>query len=163
MSAAQKKGALTDHELYRALVLSHAREPHNFGPLPSATHCAEGINALCGDKLSVYLEVDEGLIKQAGFEGTGCAISLASASLLTESVRGLRTREAEELRTRFLEMLESPELEPVDDHDVLKDLRALAGVRQFPSRVKCATLAWQALAAAMKDDAEALSRTVSTE
>ena len=164
MSAAPSGIAPVDHELYRSLVLDHARKPHNFGPLPTATHVAEGINPLCGDKLSIYLEIgDDGRIREARFEGTGCAISLASASMLTDSVTGLSRQDADALYARFVEMLEAPEPKVIGDVEILEELRALAGVRQFPSRIKCATLAWQALGTAIKPDTETRSRTVSTE
>ena len=138
---------LTD--LYRELILDHARSPRHFGRLDNATHSAEGINPLCGDKLKLYLSVDESnRIKATSFEGTGCAISVASASLLTDTVIGLPVEQAEacfETVTRRL----------TNGHDVdvagvnLEKLRALDGVREFPSRVKCATLAWHALHSAL--------------
>ncbi len=156
-----------EHDLYRAIVLEHARMPHNFGPLPSATHSADGINPLCGDKLTVYLEIgDDGKIHAAHFEGTGCAISLASGSLLTDTVSGLSREDARQLQTRFLAMLEPDAPESAGEFEGLDELRALAGVRNYPSRVKCATLAWQAFSAALaagRDGAGTATRTVSTE
>lgn len=161
MKPAPNRLVSPEHELYRELVLLHARSPHNFGPLPGATHSADGINQLCGDKLSLYLEVAGGRIVAARFEGTGCAISLASASLLTDAIDGRSTTEALELVAHVVAMLEAPPGEDFDIHPSAEPLAALQGVRQFPSRVKCATLAWQALARAVDD--EATSRTVTTE
>ena len=126
-------------DLYRDLILDHARNPRHFGKLPHTTHSAEGINPLCGDKLRLYLDVDaDATIRHVAFEGSGCAISVASASLLTDTAIGLRADEA----MAFFE---------ADKVDLGK-LRALSGVREFPSRVKCATLAWHALKSALRQD-----------
>ncbi len=134
-------------ELYRALILEHARRPRHFGRLESATHRASGINPLCGDKLELYLEIEGDNIRAAAFEGSGCAISVASASLLTETVSGL-TRGAARAWSRRL----STSLAVADaDGEDLGKLRALTGVREFPTRVKCATLAWRALDAALDE------------
>jgi nitrogen fixation NifU-like protein len=134
-------------DLYRELILDHARSPRNFGKLADTTHQAQGINPLCGDKLQVYLEIDEqGVIKKAGFEGSGCAISVASASLLTETVTGMTVDEALD---RFATVVASLTEEESVEHEELGKLAALRGVREYPSRVKCATLAWRALAAAI--------------
>ena len=134
-------------ELYRELILDHARKPRHFGKLDDATHQAEGINPLCGDKLHLYLRLEGDEICDARFEGTGCAISVASASLLTDTVIGMTSAQASRYFdgvTARLTGTESP-----DDFDPGK-LRALEGVREFPSRVKCATLAWHALRSAME-------------
>ncbi len=139
--------------LYRELVLDHARSPRNFGKLEEATHSAEGINPLCGDKLHLYLAVDaDGRIANSAFEGSGCAISIASASLMTETVRNLSRDDAD----RYYEAMTSRLTDgPADsDADVdLERLKALDGVRQYPARVKCATLAWHALHAALNGSA----------
>ncbi len=132
-------------DLYRELILDHAKKPRHFGKLDGATHTAQGINPLCGDKLHLYLQLDDaGKICDAKFEGSGCAISIASASLLTDSVIGLDKSDAlhrfEEVTSR-LTGSPDPENEEVD----LGKLRALEGVRDYPARVKCATLAWHAL------------------
>ena len=162
MSAQPNDRKVPEHELYQKVVLEHARSPHNFGPLETATHSADGINQLCGDKLSIYLEVNEqGHIAAVRFEGTGCAISLASASLLTDAVDGCSKTDALALKAHVVDMLEAPPGEDVDMQGAAEALAALQGVRQFPSRVKCATLAWQALALAIDD--EKTSRTVTTE
>lgn len=139
-------------ELYRELILDHARSPRHFGKLPSATHEAEGINPLCGDKLRLYLEIDGERITDARFEGSGCAISVASASLLTDTVIGMRTEEAiaffDALVRRLTGDQEAEDQRSGNGLDLGK-LRALEGVREFPSRVKCATLAWHALQSAI--------------
>lgn len=138
---------LEHHALYRALVLEHARSPRNFGLLDEPTHRAEGINSLCGDKLELTLTVaDNGRILDAAFEGTGCAISVASASILTESVAGLTIADANALFANFQVLLDDGPGADVPGLD--EALLALAAVRQFPSRIKCATLAWHAMVSA---------------
>lgn len=135
-------------ELYRELILDHARNPRHFGKLAAATHFAEGINPLCGDKLKLYLQLDERQnIQAASFEGSGCAISIASASLLTEVVRGLSVAEAEAWFTAVTSHLAGSG-DTGSGIDLGKIL-ALDGVRDFPSRIKCATLPWHALDAAV--------------
>jgi len=136
-------------DLYRELILDHARKPRHFGKLEGATHTALGINPLCGDKLHLYLLVDDsGKICDAQFEGSGCAISVASASLLTESIIGLNKDEALERFAEVTSRLTGASQGSVDNVDLGK-LRALEGVRDFPMRVKCATLAWHALNSAI--------------
>ena len=141
-------------ELYRELILDHARNPRHFGKLDGATHSAEGINPLCGDKLKLYLKLDDtSTISDVAFEGSGCAISVASASLLTDAVSGVSADIAE----RFVEAVTASLTgsdEAVQDmsDDRLDKLLALQGVREFPARVKCATLAWHALRSALRRD-----------
>lgn len=137
-------------ELYRELVLRHAREPHNFGRLPAASHSAEGVNTLCGDRLALYLEVSaEGRIDAIRFDGTGCAISLASASLMTQAVGQQPVAHALSLSARFCAALNTgDELEEAT-------LAALSAVRRYPSRVRCATLAWHTLERALASSAVA--------
>jgi nitrogen fixation NifU-like protein len=130
--------------LYRDVILDHNKRPRNFRTLEGGSR-AEGSNPLCGDRLSVWVRIDNGTIQDAAFQGFGCAIVIASASLMTERVKGRTVAEAEALFERFLQMITAPAAAPVDD---LGDLQALAGVRHFPMRVKCATLPWQALRAA---------------
>jgi nitrogen fixation NifU-like protein len=130
--------------LYRDVILDHTKRPRNFRVLEGGGK-AEGSNPLCGDRLTVYLRVANGTIQEAAFQGYGCAIAVASASLMTESVKGKTLAEAEALFERFLRMISAPAGAPVDG---LGDLSAFAGVRQFPVRVKCATLPWEALRAA---------------
>ena len=148
-------------ELYRELILDHARNPRHFHKLESATHTAEGINPLCGDKLKLYVEVDDNdVITAAAFEGSGCAISVASASLLTDLVAGLSRDEAIDCYREITGRLTNPERHVSRDIGVnLDKIHALDGVRDYPSRVKCATLAWHALNSAMQGHSE----TVSTE
>jgi nitrogen fixation NifU-like protein len=134
---------LTD--LYQEVILDHNRRPRNFHALADANHTAEGYNPLCGDRLTLYLKVEDGVVTDVGFEGAGCAISKASASLMTDAVKGKSVAEAEALFERFHRMVTTPPEQPVED---LGKLSALAGVREFPVRVKCASLAWHTLKAA---------------
>ncbi len=141
-------------DLYRELILDHARSPRHFGKLTDATHTAEGINPLCGDKLKMYFRIDgDDRISDARFEGSGCAISVASASLLTDTVIGLNTDEALKYFSTLVTRLagvQSANNDNAGDGINLGKLRALEGVREFPSRVKCATLAWHALNSAIQ-------------
>ena len=152
-------GPQTDHvrDLYRDLILDHARNPRHFGKLDSTTHSAEGINPLCGDKLRLYLDLDSGeTIRNAAFEGSGCAISVASASLLTDTIIGLSSTDAMAFFDAVTAQLagdDQTDHRPVD----IGKLRALTGVRDFPSRVKCATLAWHALNSAINGKTEPAS------
>ena len=138
-------------DLYRELILDHARNPRHFGKLEDATHTAEGINPLCGDKLKLYIRIDaDDRIVDARFEGTGCAISVASASLLTDTVIGLKQHDAMAFFETLVERLGGNGIESAPAATVdLGKLRALEGVREYPSRVKCATLAWHALNSAI--------------
>ena len=142
-------------DLYQEVILDHNRRPRNCRAIEGGRK-AEGYNPLCGDRLTLYLRVDSGVIKDVSFQGSGCAISKASASLLTESVKGKTITEADALFDRFQRMITAAADAPVDD---LGKLNVLAGVRQFPVRVKCASLAWHTLRAAV----EARDEVVSTE
>jgi nitrogen fixation NifU-like protein len=137
-------------DLYRELILDHARHPRHFGKLAPTTHTAEGMNPLCGDKLRIYLQVGVGnTIDDIAFEGSGCAISIASASLLTETLAGRGIADA----MRYFEAVTRRLTGREDPQDVYVDLGilgALDGVRDYPSRVKCATLAWHALRSAIE-------------
>lgn len=144
-------------ELYQQLIIDHARHPRNFGRVPEANHTQEGFNPLCGDRLQVYLSETEELITVARFEGSGCAISMASASLMTEAIRGKTVVEINELFCVFHELMMGHH-RPSDEKKLGK-LVALAGVAAFPVRVKCATLCWHTTQAALKDS----QQTVSTE
>jgi nitrogen fixation NifU-like protein len=136
--------------LYRDVIVRHSKHPRNFRSL-EAGRKAEGRNPLCGDRLTVYVEIDNGIIQDVSFEGLGCAIATASASLMTESVKGKSVAEADALFERVQRMVTAPADAPIED---LGALSALAGVRLFPVRVKCATLPWHALhAAAAASDA----------
>ena len=148
-------------ELYRELILDHARSPRHFGKPAEVTHSADGINPLCGDKLKLYLKVaSDGKIADICFEGAGCAISMASASLLTETVTGMEKEAALAYSGALTARLSGQAEAEAQLTDIeLGKLRALEGVREFPSRVKCATLAWHALRAALN----AASHPISTE
>ena len=137
-------------DLYQEVILDHNKRPRNFRTIENGRK-AEGYNPLCGDRLTVYLRLENGRIADASFQGSGCAISKASASLMTDSVKGKTLEEADELFQRFHRMITRPPDEPVDD---LGKLSVFAGVRQFPVRVKCASLAWHTLhsAIAAKED-----------
>ena len=141
---------LTD--LYQEVILDHNRRPRNFHALANASHRAEGYNPLCGDRLTLYLSVSEGVITEAAFEGAGCAISKASASLMTDAVKGQTVTEARALFERFHHVVTTPPDQPVED---LGKLSVLAGVREFPVRVKCASLAWHTLKAALEREERA--------
>jgi nitrogen fixation protein NifU and related proteins len=142
-------------DLYQEVILDHNRQPRNFRVIEGGRK-AEGYNPLCGDRLVVYLRVENDVITDVSFQGSGCAISKASASLMTESVKGRTVGEADNLSHRFQQMITaSPDSPP----DRLGKLTALVGVRQFPIRVKCASLAWHTFRAAM----EAREEVVSTE
>ncbi|HVS15230.1 MAG TPA: SUF system NifU family Fe-S cluster assembly protein [Thermoanaerobaculia bacterium] len=148
--------------LYQEVILDHYKRPRNFGPLAGADRHADGYNPLCGDRVSVHLKLGaDGTIEGVSFEGSGCAISTASASLMTEAVAGKSAREALALQDRFHRVLTGQNGE-VDLSDLGK-LEALSGVRDYPVRIKCATLAWHALKAALEGEAEAARRPVSTE
>jgi nitrogen fixation NifU-like protein len=141
-------------DLYRELILDHARNPRHFGKLANTTHSAEGINPLCGDKLKLYLDVsDDDTIRGAAFEGSGCAISVASASLLTDMIVGLGSDQAIRYFEAVTAQLTAGGSDTGQSAVDIDKLRALEGVREFPSRVKCATLAWHALRSALRHDA----------
>ncbi len=143
-------------DLYQEIIMDHNKRPRNFRAIEGGRR-AEGYNPLCGDRLTVYLRVsDDGRIADASFEGAGCAISKASASLMTEAVTGKTLADADELFARFHAMITRAPGEPIEE---LGKLSALAGVRQFPGRVKCASLAWHTLRSAI----EARDEVVSTE
>jgi nitrogen fixation NifU-like protein len=141
-------------DLYQEVILDHYRKPRNFGPLADADRKAEGFNPLCGDRLTLYVKLMGDVITDASFEGSGCAISTASASLLTESIKGKTEREAERLFQGFHDVVTGG----VATSDVdLGKLEVLVGVREFPVRVKCATLAWHTLHAALAKQAQPVS------
>ena len=143
-------------DLYQQVILDHYRAPRNFGALKPVSSCAEGYNPLCGDKVKVYLKTDGNRVEGLSFEGVGCAISTASASLMTEAVLGLERAQAEALLSTFLALM-TGEGEPGEGVELGK-LEVLSGVRDYPVRIKCATLAWHALRAALGGgDAEAIS------
>ena len=135
-------------DLYQEVILDHNKRPRNFHALPDARQ-ANGHNPLCGDRVTVYVRMDEGRIAEAAFTGSGCAISKASASLMTEAVRGLLPDEARRLFATFRDAVTGQRDVPDDD---LGKMAVLTGVRDYPSRVKCATLAWHALDDALTGD-----------
>lgn len=136
-------------ELYQEMIIDHGRHPRNFGDMPDATHQHEGFNPLCGDKITLYLAEREGVIEKLCFKGSGCAISTASASLMTEVLKGKTRQQAEEIFSAFHKMVSQ---ENVSQADLLGKLTVLAGVAEFPARVKCATLAWHTLKAILMND-----------
>jgi nitrogen fixation protein NifU and related proteins len=144
-------------ELYREVILDHNRQPRNFGELKDPDHVIEGVNPLCGDKMTLYVKVRDGNVEDIMFKGTGCAISVASSSLMTERVKGTSVRATLDLFDKVHDLLIGSGEAPFEELD---KLAALAGVREYPSRVKCASLGWHALKAALtsRDD-----RPVSTE
>ena len=139
-------------ELYQQVILDHNKNPRNFGPLDKANRHQEGHNPLCGDSLEVYLLVDGAeLIQDIHFEGSGCAISKASASLMTSLVKGKSAAEAEQIFSDFHDLVTSDVDAPIDAAKVGK-LAVFSGVREFPMRVKCATLAWHTMRSALQGD-----------
>ena len=137
-------------ELYQEVILDHNRRPRNFGKLENATAYAHGVNPLCGDDYHLYLEVESGTIKKVGFEGSGCAISKSSASMMTQAMEGKTVGEAEKLKDGFIHLLTDETVSETARAGVGK-LKIFEGVKQFPIRVKCATLIWRALEETLKD------------
>ena len=138
-------------DLYQEVIFDHYKKPHNFGALPEANCVAHGHNRLCGDQLTVYLMVEDEVIREARFDGQGCAISTASASLMTDALRGMRIEDAGHLFERFHDLVTHDHPESDGEDPELGKLEALSGVREFPARVKCATLPWHTFQAALKD------------
>jgi len=136
-------------DLYQEVILDHNRKPRNFGDLPGADRTAVGHNPLCGDRITVFLDLEGDKVKDVRFQGSGCAISKASASMMTESVKGRTLVEAEALFEGFHRLL--TEDGAVADERALGKLVVFSGVREFPVRVKCATLAWHTLRAALEN------------
>jgi nitrogen fixation NifU-like protein len=141
-------------ELYQSVILDHNKKPRNFGRPEHANREAHGHNPLCGDKLVVFAELDDGVVREVGFLGSGCAISKASASLMTEAVKGKTLAEVEQLFGSFHRAVTVDARKPVDASGLGK-LEVLVGVREFPVRVKCATLAWHTLRAALAGEESA--------
>ncbi len=143
-------------DLYQEVLMDHNRRPRNFRKLENANRTADGFNPLCGDKIVLYLDVEDGLITDVGFQGAGCAISRASASMMTDSIRGKTVEEAEELFSGFRQLITRQPGEDVDT-EALGDLEVLGGVAAFPARIKCATLSWHTLKAALNGKVEAVT------
>ena len=141
-------------ELYQELILDHNKSPRNFGVPEDSTNQAEGHNPLCGDQVTVYLDVENGKVADVKFMGSGCAISIASASMMTDAIRGKSVAEVEALFERFHKaMTEDKAVSQIQDEP--SELDALSGVKEFPIRVKCATLPWHTMAAALHGEKSA--------
>jgi nitrogen fixation protein NifU and related proteins len=140
-------------ELYQQVILDHNKKPRNFRKLETANHRAEGYNPLCGDQLTVYLNLEGDTVKEVGFEGSGCAISKAAASMMTQAVKGKSREQAENLFHEF-HLMVTGELNEETEENSLGNLKIFAGVREFPVRVKCATLPWHTLHAALHKEAQ---------
>lgn len=140
-------------ELYQETILEHSRKPRNYGELPSASHKAEGYNPLCGDHYTIFVNLKNGAIAEVSFHGSGCAISKASASMMTQALKGKTEQEAEQIFTRFHDLVTGQ-----GNHaEEVGKLAVFAGVSEFPLRVKCATLPWHTLRAALRGDQQAVS------
>ncbi len=158
MNAAGMHAGEDLRDLYRELILDHSRNPRHFGRIEGATHTAEGINPLCGDKLKLYLQLDGELVTDASFEGSGCAISVASASLLTDMIIDMPIGTALDYFSAVTRRLTtSGDTDDDAPHIDLGKLAALDGVREFPARIKCATLAWHAMHSAIQHDPSPVS------
>jgi nitrogen fixation NifU-like protein len=140
-------------ELYQQVILDHNKSPRNFRVIENATQQAEGYNPLCGDRLDVYLIVEDGIVKDVSFKGEGCAISKASASVMTSLLKGKKIEEAEDLFERFHDLV-TGKLGENPDLDALGKLAVFAGVQEFPVRVKCASLAWHTMMNALHNKEE---------
>ncbi|MBV9852860.1 MAG: SUF system NifU family Fe-S cluster assembly protein [Armatimonadetes bacterium] len=146
-------------ELYQEVILDHNKRPRNFRTLPEADHMAEGHNPLCGDNVTVYLQMDGDVIRDISFQGSGCAISKASASLMTTELKGKTQAEAEVIFQRFHDLVTGGMDDVQEDDETLGKLAVFSGVREYPARVKCASLAWHTLHSALDEG----GRTVTTE
>lgn len=141
------------NDLYQEVILDHNKNPRNFREIETATRTADGNNPLCGDALRVYVEMDGDAVKDVAFKGSGCAISKASASMMTQIIKGKSKQEAETLFHEFQKMV-TGELDAETDENSLGKLKIFAGVLEFPARVKCASLSWHTLHAALNEEAE---------
>jgi nitrogen fixation NifU-like protein len=143
-------------ELYQEVILDHSKRPRHFGEMPEANHQANGHNPLCGDRITVYLRVEDDVIKDVGFQGAGCSISMASASMMTDALRGRTVAEAKGLFERFHRLVTSDPSRAADNADPeLGKLAVFSGVCEFPMRVKCASLSWHTMKAALEGEAGA--------
>jgi nitrogen fixation NifU-like protein len=138
-------------ELYQQVILDHNKKPRNFRKLETANHSAEGFNPLCGDQLTVYLNLEDDAVKDISFEGSGCAISKAAASMMTQAVKGKSKQDAEQLFKEFHRMV-TGELDEEATPNTLGNLKIFSGVREFPVRVKCASLPWHTMHAALNNE-----------
>jgi nitrogen fixation NifU-like protein len=144
------------NELYQQVILDHNKNPKNYGRLENANHTAEGYNPLCGDHVQLFLQVSDGAIQDIRFLGSGCAISKASASIMTTELKGKTIAQAEELFKKFQKLITSDIHHPVDTKDCGK-LAVFGGVREFPTRVKCASLSWHTMMSALHESGKAVS------
>ncbi len=142
-------------DLYQEILLEHNSKPRNFRKVEDASASAEGYNPLCGDQITLYLKVIDGVVEDVGFQGVGCAISRASASMMTQSIKGKTLEEATGIFDAFHGMITHPDEEP--DYDTLGDLETLAGVNEYPTRIKCAILAWHTMRSALQEDGAAVT------
>ncbi|HEY6232207.1 MAG TPA: SUF system NifU family Fe-S cluster assembly protein [Pyrinomonadaceae bacterium] len=138
-------------ELYQQVILDHNKKPRNFRRLETANHSAEGFNPLCGDQLTVYLDLEDDAVREITFEGSGCAISKAAASMMTQAVKGKTKQEAEQLFSEFHRMV-TGEFDVGVEANSLGNLKIFSGVREFPVRVKCASLPWHTMHAALNNE-----------
>ena len=145
-------------ELYQEFVLDHSRRPRNFRKLEDPDWTGEGFNPLCGDQITLYLKIDDDIISEVGFEGVGCAISKASASMMTEGIKGKSKAEAKKIFDEFRRMITNGSGGDIDV-ELLGDMEILSGVSKYPARIKCAILSWHTLNSALTDS----NQTVSTE
>ena len=136
-------------DLYQEIVMDHNRRPRNFGSIADSTSSSEGFNPLCGDQVTVFLKVSDEIVEDVSFEGVGCAISKSSASMMTEGVKGKSVAEALTVFQAFRRMLTTTS-DQMEDSEILGDLEILKGVSQYPTRIKCATLSWHTLQAALQ-------------
>jgi nitrogen fixation protein NifU and related proteins len=142
-------------DLYQEVIVDHNRSPRNFGKMDSPDRTLEGFNPLCGDRLTLYLKMEGEQIDDISFDGSGCAISVASASMMTDTMKGKTAKEAEEIFNNFHELVTTDGSNV--DSDKLGKLAALAGVREYPTRVKCATLCWHTLHSALEGEQTSIS------
>ena len=146
------------HELYQEVIMDHNRRPRNSQVLEGADMKAEGYNPLCGDQITLYLNVEDGTIEDVGIQASGCAISKASASMMTEGIKGKTVEEAQRTFEKFRELIKGEELDD-EDLELLGDLELLSGVSRFPVRIKCAVLPWHTLSSALGGDTDGVAST----
>ena len=143
------------HELYQEILLEHNNKPRNYRKMEDANRQADGYNPLCGDQITLYLKLEDDVIADVAFQGVGCAISRASASMLTQSIKGETLAKAEEIFNGFHALITDPDADV--DYDLLGDLEMLSGVSAFPTRIKCAVLAWHTLNAAIEGKGDSVT------
>ncbi len=139
-------------DLYQEILLEHNSKPRNFRKVEDASRTAEGYNPLCGDQITLYLKLVDGVVEDVGFQGVGCAISRASASMMTQSIKGKSLDEANVIFGAFHDMITRPDAEP--DYEILGDLETLAGINEYPTRIKCAIIPWHTMRSALSGEGE---------